>query len=170
MNIEGMELWNGHINRRTENDSTTTDSDTDHPRGGVDKFWRVVALRKENDWLLPSKRPNKLTRHSQKSNKMIQSLLSSGKRFSSRHLNLYLDRANPPREIFNVAFLVSGKCGNAVERNRIKRWLREDFDFFQKKLNIPGRYAVTFKGNISEVNHTLIKDELAGLFESLNND
>ncbi len=111
-----------------------------------------------------------MTRHSLKSNKMIQSLLSSGQRFSSRHLNLYLERDNAPRDKYNVAYLVSGKCGNAVERNRIKRWLREDFNFFQKKLNIPGFFAVLFKGNISEVDHSLVKDVLARLFEYVNND
>jgi len=98
---------------------------------------------------------------------MIQSLLSSGQRFSSRHLNLYLDRNNLPKEKFSVAYLVSGKCGNAVERNRIKRWLREDFNVFQKKSNISGLYAVMFKGMVSKVDHPTIKSELETLFESI---
>lgn len=111
-----------------------------------------------------------MPRHSLKSNKMIQSLLSSGRRFSSRHLNLYLDREIPPPGQYSVAYLVPGKRGKAVERNRIKRWLREDFNFFQKQLKIPGLFAVKFKGNINEVDHPQLKGELEELFESINND
>ena len=111
-----------------------------------------------------------MTRHSLKSNKMIQSLLSSGRRFSSRNLNLYLDRETLPRDQYSVACLVSGKRGKAVERNRIKRWLREDFNFFQKRLKIPGLFAVKFNGNINEVDHPQLKSELEELFESINND
>lgn len=81
-----------------------------------------------------------------------------------------MDRETVPAEKYSVAYLIPGKSGIAVERNRIKRWLREDFNFFQKRLNISGLFAVKFKGIIKEVKHPEIKDELEKLFEAINND
>ena len=67
-----------------------------------------------------------------------------------------------------VAFLLSGKSGGAVARNRIKRWLREDFHALQKDRNIPGCFAIRFKGRANKVEHNQLRIELEKLFNTIN--
>jgi ribonuclease P protein component len=75
-----------------------------------------------------------LARHSLKYKKMIDMIIRTGRRYHSDVLTLYRDDRPPgPDEDFAGAFLVPKSAGNAVERNRIKRWLREDFRIMQKE-------------------------------------
>lgn len=99
---------------------------------------------------------------------MIESLLNSGKRYSSKQVELYFD-SNPTesKEPYSVAFLISGKAGKAVERNRIKRWMREDFRKLQEKRRIDGSFLVRFRGAAKEVNHPQLSAELERLYQSI---
>ena len=99
---------------------------------------------------------------------MIQSLLRSGKKYYSSRLELYYDAMRPEGAgNYQVAFLISGRSGKAVARNRIRRWMREDFRKLQQQLNIDGCFAVRFKGAADTANHKLLENELEDLFKSL---
>jgi len=110
-----------------------------------------------------------LSRYSLKSKTMIQSLLRSGKKHTSSRLELYYDKALPEKAgNYQVAFLISGRAGKAVARNRIKRWMREDFRKLQEQENIAGTFIVRFKGAADGIDHKLLESELERLFKSLN--
>ncbi|MEW5924799.1 MAG: ribonuclease P protein component [Candidatus Zixiibacteriota bacterium] len=99
---------------------------------------------------------------------MIQSLLRSGKKHTSSRLELYYDRVVPEGAgNYQVAFLISGRAGKAVARNRIKRWMREDFRKLQKHENIEGSFIVRFKGAADNASHEMLESELEDLFKSL---
>jgi len=66
-----------------------------------------------------------------------------------------------------VAFLISGRAGNAVERNRLKRWLREDFRNLQKQKKIDGGFVIRFKGIAEDTNHRTLSSELEKLYQSI---
>lgn len=108
-------------------------------------------------------------RNSLKSKKMIQSLLHSGKRYSAPSLDLCRDaKMDCGVDEYRVAFLLSGKSGGAVARNRIKRWLRDDFHVLQKARSIPGCFAVKFRARADDVEHGQLRLELEKLLGAIN--
>ncbi|TFJ92316.1 ribonuclease P protein component [Lentibacillus salicampi] len=61
-----------------------------------------------------------------KDNKEFQHVFKHGKSFANRQLVLYyLDKPGQPH--FRIGLSVGKKIGNAVMRNRIKRYLRQAF-------------------------------------------
>ncbi|GAX89141.1 ribonuclease P protein component [Effusibacillus lacus] len=61
--------------------------------------------------------------HRLKDNRDFQKVFQKGKSFANRYLVLY----HAPNQLdhYRVGFSVSKKVGNAVVRNRVKRYLRE---------------------------------------------
>jgi ribonuclease P protein component len=112
-----------------------------------------------------------LPRHSLKSRKLIRSLLGSGRRFSAGHIELFFDsNLTEENEDYSVAFLISAGAGKATERNRIKRWMREDFRKLQSEKKIEGGFAVRFRGTAAEVDHQTLAGELERLYNSIRPD
>ena len=112
-----------------------------------------------------------MPRHSLKGKGNIQATLYNGKRYFSKTLALYHDRTIPGLENdFGVAFLLSGRAGNAVERNKIKRWLREDFRRLQGISFKSGAFVIKFKGVADCVSHPQLSKELEKLFNSISVD
>ena len=100
---------------------------------------------------------------------MIRLLLRSGKKLSSGRLELYFDKLLAEEaENYLVAFLISGRAGKAVARNKIKRWMREDFRQLQKQKPIDGSFAIRFKGAADNIDHRTLASELENLYNSLN--
>lgn len=92
---------------------------------------------------------------------MIQALFQSGKRFRSGNLTVYRD--SEPAKIpggYLAAYIISAEAGGAVERNRIKRWLREDFRKQQELGRLEGTFLIRFRGIVAEISHERLRREL----------
>ncbi|MBO1004171.1 ribonuclease P protein component [Pseudogracilibacillus auburnensis] len=61
-----------------------------------------------------------------KNNSEFQEILKSGKSFANRELVIYY-KEKPLQPHFRLGISVGKKIGNAVTRNRIKRYVRESF-------------------------------------------
>lgn len=60
-----------------------------------------------------------------KKNKEFQRIFKKGKSFANRQFIVYVLKSDQPE--FRVGLSVSKKVGNAVTRNRIKRYIRQTF-------------------------------------------
>jgi len=102
---------------------------------------------------------------------MIQALLKYGRKYISGRLTIYQDSSIPGlKERFEVAYLIPGPAGGAVQRNRLKRWLREDFNKLQKEKGINGAFAIKFKGNAADTSHAELSEDLKKAYYSVKAD
>ncbi|AIY06984.1 ribonuclease P [Planococcus sp. PAMC 21323] len=60
-----------------------------------------------------------------KKNKEFQHIFKKGKSFANRQFIVYVLKSEQPE--FRIGLSVSKKVGNAVARNRIKRYIRQTF-------------------------------------------
>lgn len=68
-----------------------------------------------------------------KDNKEFQVIFKKGKSFANRQLVIYyMEKEN--QEHFRIGLSVGKKIGNAVVRNRIKRYLRQAFHELEKDI------------------------------------
>lgn len=67
-----------------------------------------------------------------KNNREFQEIFRTGKSFANRELVIYY-RKKPKQKHFRVGISVGKKLGNAVTRNRIKRYIRESFNHLNNK-------------------------------------
>jgi len=68
-----------------------------------------------------------------KKNKEFQEIFKVGKSFANRELVIYYRRKTDQKH-FRVGISVGKKLGNAVTRNRIKRYIRECFIHLDDKI------------------------------------
>jgi ribonuclease P protein component len=68
-----------------------------------------------------------------KDNKDFQTIFNKGKSFANRQLVIYY-RKKENQDHFRVGLSVGKKIGNAVVRNRIKRYLRQAFHELEKEI------------------------------------
>ena len=68
-----------------------------------------------------------------KKNSEFQEILKSGKSFANRELVIYY-KEKPLQKHFRIGISVGKKIGNAVTRNRIKRYIRESFIQLEEKI------------------------------------
>ena len=61
-----------------------------------------------------------------------------------------------------IGFSVSGKVGNAVTRNRIRRWMREDVRKMRAQMKC-GKYIFVARPSLKDVPHDALTRELRGL-------
>ena len=61
-----------------------------------------------------------------------------------------------------IGFSVSGKVGNAVTRNRLRRWMREDVRKMRAQMKC-GKYIFVARPTLAEVTHEALTRELKSL-------
>ncbi len=102
---------------------------------------------------------------------MIQNLLRAGKKYRAGHLTAYCDLSEdslPGRYL--AAYLIPKLTGGAVERNRIKRWLREEIRRVAESQNLPGMMALRFNGMAEDTDHRSLSSELDKIVEQIRAD
>ena len=97
-------------------------------------------------------------RYSLGKNRNYRFVYRRGKSHPSRNLVLIHLKGRD----LKIGFSVSGKVGNAVTRNRIRRWLREDVRRMRTQLKC-GRYVFIARQGIASVPHDALTKELQKL-------
>lgn len=94
-----------------------------------------------------------------KSNDEFQKVFKQGKSFANRQLVLYylpkLGQSN-----FRVGLSVSKKIGNAVVRNKVKRYLRQAIHELESKINQEYDLVIIARQPVKEMNFHQIKKSL----------
>lgn len=97
------------------------------------------------------------------SNRNYRYVYRKGKSHPSRCLVLIYLKSRD----LKIGFSVSGKVGNAVTRNRIRRWLREDTRRLRTRLK-RGKYVLIARQGIAEASHPALTKELQKLLTRAN--
>ncbi|MGX8706081.1 MAG: ribonuclease P protein component [bacterium] len=97
------------------------------------------------------------------SNRNYRYVYRKGKSHPSRSIVLIYLKARD----LKLGFSVSAKVGNAVTRNRIRRWLREDLRRMRTRLK-RGKYVFIARQGIAGVSHPALTKELNRLLTRAN--
>ena len=81
-----------------------------------------------------------------------------GKSTPSRNVTLVYMKARD----LKIGFSVSGKVGNAVTRNRIRRWMREDVRRLRARMKC-GKYVFVARPSAAAAGHAELTREIRGV-------
>jgi ribonuclease P protein component len=90
-----------------------------------------------------------------------------GKRYHTAHFIMIL---KPGRDVSRLGITVSRKVGNAVCRNRLKRWIRELFRQHNWRFERTVDMTITAKRRAGTLEHTQADRELLSIFARLETD
>ena len=93
-------------------------------------------------------------------NRNYQYVYRRGKSFPSRHMALVYLRGRTKK----IGFSVSSKVGNAVTRNRLRRWMREDVRMIAPDLK-NGKYIFVARVSARDVRHEALTQEMRALLK-----
>ncbi|PLR80655.1 ribonuclease P protein component [Bacillus canaveralius] len=94
-----------------------------------------------------------------KKNKEFQEVFQKGKSVANRQFIVYVLK-KPEQPYFRIGLSVSKKIGNAVTRNRVKRYIRQSFQEFQDEILGSNDYVIIARKPTSEMELYEIKKSL----------
>ncbi|WP_067727764.1 ribonuclease P protein component [Oceanobacillus damuensis] len=97
-----------------------------------------------------------------KKNEEFQSAFKHGKSFANRQLVIYYLKKNDQKH-FRVGLSVGKKIGNAVTRNRIKRYLRQAFQELEERIRHPYDIVIIARNPTREMSYDEVKKSLTHL-------
>jgi ribonuclease P protein component len=97
-----------------------------------------------------------------KDNKEFQVIFKKGKSFANRQLVIYY-RKKEDQSHFRVGLSVGKKIGNAVVRNRIKRYLRQAFHELEKEIKPSYDFIIIARQPTKEMEFFEVKKSLTHL-------
>ena len=103
-----------------------------------------------------------------KSNRVFKYVIKKGKFSSKKHISVHVAK-NKSKDINNLGVCVSKKNGNSVQRNKLKRWVRESYKVEEKALRKGFNIVVILRKDttVSNVEFFCIKDELSSCLKDL---
>ena len=96
--------------------------------------------------------------------------LLKGRKISNKYVTVYFGKLlNKNNKKLNISFVVKKKIGNAVNRNKIKRRLKNIINEVAKKisLNFNYSYLVIAKATMLNNKYTIIKETLLADFKRI---
>tara|TARA_B100000378_G_scaffold139039_1_gene112363 strand:+ start:189 stop:530 length:342 start_codon:yes stop_codon:yes gene_type:complete len=102
-------------------------------------------------------------------NQDFKNLLKERK-ISNKYLTIYFGKlSNKDNKKLNISFVAKKKLGNAVNRNKIKRRLRNIMNEAVKKISLNFNYSYLVIAKITMLNnkYTIIKDTLFADFKRI---
>lgn len=93
-----------------------------------------------------------------KKNKEFQNVFKNGKSFANRQLVLYYLKKDQPH--FRIGLSVSKRIGNAVMRNKVKRYLRQAFHELEDDLHQDYDFVVIARKPVNKMEYHDVKKSL----------
>ncbi|WP_347861808.1 ribonuclease P protein component [Salimicrobium sp. PL1-032A] len=93
-----------------------------------------------------------------KKNKEFQNVFRNGKSFANRQLVLYYLQKDQPH--FRIGLSVSKRIGNAVMRNKVKRYLRQAFHELEEELCMDYDFVVIARKPVNTMEYHEVKKSL----------
>ncbi|WP_156289939.1 ribonuclease P protein component [Oceanobacillus salinisoli] len=97
-----------------------------------------------------------------KKNEDFQFVFRKGKSFANRQLVIYYVE-KPGQDHFRIGLSVGKKIGNAVTRNRIKRYLRQAFQELDSSIKYPYDIVIIARNPTKNMEYEEIKKSLIHL-------
>lgn len=94
-------------------------------------------------------------------------LRREGKRYHTAH---FIVIVNPGRQVSRLGLTISRRVGNAVCRNKLKRWIREYFRHSYKRFSAAVDVSVIAKRQAGSLSHLQVNRELQTVFARLETD
>ena len=96
-------------------------------------------------------------------------VLKQGKYVSSRNIAIYVKRNDLNNETNRLGICVSKKHGNSVERNKLKRWVREAYYSLENVLDKNYNIVILYRKGIDveKISYNVVKDEMMHLFTKI---
>jgi len=104
-----------------------------------------------------------------KLNKEFRRLYYRGKSFTSPFVVLYFLPKKSLGETNELGITVSAKVGNAVKRNKIRRWIKESYRSFEPKIKVGYSMVILARKAAGETaDFWSIKRAIGGMFKKAN--
>lgn len=94
-----------------------------------------------------------------KANKEFQQIYKNGESFANRQFIIYKYK-NQDIDHFRIGLSVSKKIGNAVIRNRVKRYIRQVFTELKEDINDQYDYIIIARKPVAEMDFFQVKKSL----------